>query len=326
MNDLKRDYGFGGRLTEEFPSQILVDATEVCNLSCIHCPHPVFKKSEHYDGRSLELELNNKMVDEVAKYGKGKTLYIRYASNGEPLTHKNIFEMMGYATQNSGAMVTLTTNGKIMNEGRVEKIIQLGVNVVDISIDAFLPETYSKIRVGGELEKTNANVLNLIKRSKETGSKTKVVVSYVEQPLNKNESDDFQKYWKDSGADYVVVRRLHSCSGAKPELAHEKRQNNEKIERRPCLYPWERIVINARGDLAFCPSDWVHGSYITDYRNTTIFETWNGEFYRKLREAHLTNNYAKHKFCGQCPDWESTRWPTQGRSYADMVEDFKETE
>jgi DNA-directed RNA polymerase subunit beta len=48
------------------------------------------------------------------------------------------------------------------------------------------------------------------------------------------------------------------------------------------------------------------------------------EFYRRLREAHLTNQYANHKFCGQCPDWASTRWPHQGRSYADMVQEFIE--
>jgi len=81
-------------------------------------------------------------------------------------------------------------------------------------------------------------------------------------------------------------------------------------------------VVNARGDLAFCPSDWVHGSSVADYRQTTIHKTWQGEFYQALRAAHLINDYAKHPFCDACPDWESTRWPHQGRSYADMVEEF----
>ena len=51
---------------------------------------------------------------------------------------------------------------------------------------------------------------------------------------------------------------------------------------------------------------------------------WQGEFMQKLREAHLKNMYEKHKFCGQCPDWKQTRWPGEGRSYADMMEEFKE--
>lgn len=319
-------YGFYDRLKAEFPSQLLVDATEICNLACGHCPHPQFKVSEHYAGRSLEPYLNAKLVDEVRRHGQGHTTYIRYASNGEPLTHRSIFEMLDYAVRHSGVMVTLTTNGKTLDEGKVERLLAIGVDVVDISIDAFLPDTYARVRAGGNLNVTRGNVLNLISRSRERSAKTKVVVSYVEQPLNTNETADFERYWKDAGADHVVIRRLHSCSGAKLELAEERRRSAEGQTRRPCLYPWERIVLNARGELGFCPSDWVHGSIIADYRHTTIHETWHGEFYKRLRQAHLTNDYSRHKFCGQCPDWQSTRWPGEGRSYANMIEEFKETE
>lgn len=321
------NYGFYGRLKSEFPSQLLVDATEICNLACIHCPHPTFKKSEHYDGRSVSLELNAKLVDEVRQHGQGQTLYIRYASNGEPLTHPQIYEMLEYAKRHSGVMVTLTTNGKLMVEQRIERLLDAGVDVIDISLDAFSPEVYAQVRVGGNLLVTRANVLRLIASIRERKASTKVVVSYVEQPLNRHETDSFERFWKDAGAHYVVVRRLHSCSGAKSDLAVERRAENEAAgQRRPCLYPWERIVLNARGDLSFCPSDWVHGSFITDYRTTTIKEVWQGEFYRKLREAHLTNNYSCHGFCGQCPDWKSTRWPEEGRSYANMMEEFKALE
>ena len=58
---------------------------------------------------------------------------------------------------------------------------------------------------------------------------------------------------------------------------------------------------------------------LADYRSTTIRETWQGLQYRRLRQAHLTNDFAGHDFCGQCPDWEATRWPGEGRSYADLV-------
>ncbi len=320
-------YGFYDRLKAEFPSQLLVDATEICNLACVHCPHPTFKKSEHYEGRSVSPELNAKLVDEVRDHGKGNTLYIRYASNGEPLTHPHIYEMMGYAKRHSGALVTLTTNGKLMTEPRIEQILSAGVDVVDISLDAFSPEVYAKVRVGGHLPLTRANVIKLIEQIRQNHLSTKVVVSYVEQPANQHESEAFRKFWETAGANYVVIRRLHSCSGAKEGLAAERREENEASgARRACLYPWERIVLNARGDLAFCPSDWVHGSVIADYRTTTIKEVWQGEFYRKLREAHLSNDYSCHGFCGQCPDWKSTRWPDEGRSYANMIEEFKALE
>ena len=119
---MKNDvYDFYGRLNKNFPSQILIDSTEVCNLACIHCPHPDFKKSKNYDARFIDPLLNKKLIDEVKKHGKGITQYIRYASNGEPLIHPNAFDMLDYAVENSGTLVTLTTNGTILNEKRILK-------------------------------------------------------------------------------------------------------------------------------------------------------------------------------------------------------------
>lgn len=320
------EYGFRDRLKAEFPSQVIVDVTEVCNLACVHCPHPEFKKSEHYDARYLEPALNAKMVDEVRDHGRGYTQYIRYTSEGEPLIHPRGYEMIEYAARNSGVYVTLTTNGTIMNEKRTRKLLDSGVHMIDISIDALEPETYARIRVNGNLEVTRTNVLNLIRWIKQAGLSTKVVVSFVEQPQNKSEAQGFEEFWKSEGADYVVIRRLHSAAGAVINVADIMRTHQAKAKRRPCVYPWERVVLNPRGHLSFCPADWTHESTITDYRHTTILDTWNGEFYNALRKAHLTNNFAAHGFCGQCPDWQATRWPGEGRAYADMVDEFIKAE
>lgn len=319
-------FGFYDRLKAEFPSQIIVDVTEICNLACIHCPHPQFKQSEHYSASQLTPELNVKMVEEVRQHGRDATQYIRYTSEGEPLTNPNLYEMLNHAVLQSGVTVTLTTNGTLLDDKRVEKLLETGVNLIDISIDAFTPETYAKIRVHGNLNITRSNVLNLIQKATKSYPKTKVVVSYVEQPLNINETKDFETFWQDNGAAYVVIRRLHSAAGANAEIAEAMHQGQEAVKRRPCLYPWERIVLNPRGFLAFCPADWTHGSSIVDYRTTTIKEVWQGKFYQQLREAHLCNNFANHEFCGNCPDWQSTLWPDEGRSYANMVQEFKERE
>ena len=315
-------YGFGGRLSTAFPSQVLMDITEICNLECVHCPHPQFKASPQYAARHLDPDLNAKMVEEVRTHGRGLTQYIRYASNGEPLVHPQAYDMLEEAVRYSGAFVTLTTNGTIMNEKRTTRLLAAGVHMIDVSIDAFRPETYARIRRNGKLHVTRENVLRLIGWVRDAGTTTKVVVSFVEQAENSAEIADFKRFWTDHGADSVVIRRQHSCSGAMVDLADLRRGLVSTHTRKPCLYPWERIVVTAAGDLAFCPSDWVHGSRLADYRATTIRETWQGHTYLRLRTAHLTNDYTAHAFCGQCPDWQATRWPGEGRSYADMVGEF----
>lgn len=315
-------YGFYDRLTPGFPSQVLVDVTEVCNLACIHCPHPTFKKSKYYAARYLEPDLNAKLVDEVRDEGHGRTQYIRYTSEGEPLIHPKGYEMIEYAVRNSGVYVTITTNGTIMNEKRTQRLLDAGVHMIDISIDAHRPETYAQIRINGDLEVTRGNVLRLLKWVREAGSRTKVVVSFVEQPQNSAERDDFKKFWEDAGADYVVIRKLHSAAGAVEENAKVIWLSLKGQARRPCVYPWERIGLNPRGFLSFCPADWTHGSTLVDFRTNTIKDTWTGPLYQALRQAHTNNDYSGHHFCGQCPDWSLTTWPGKGRAYADMVEEL----
>ncbi len=317
------NYDFGGRLTAEFPSQVIVDATEVCNLACVHCPHPAFKKSEHYSGRQLDPDLNARLVDEVRERGQGFTQYIRYTGEGEPLIHPRGYQMVEYAARRSGVFVTLTTNGTIMNEKRTRQLLDSGVHLIDISLDALSPEVYARIRVGGDLTVTRANVLRLIEWVRSANAPTKVVVSFIEQPSNLHEAAEFERFWRDSGAADVVIRRLHSAAGAVIPIADVLRGQPSNAGRYPCLYPWERITLNPRGELVFCPQDWVHGAVIADYRETTIYDMWRGPFYAGLRHAHQANAFDGHPFCGQCPDWQGTRWPGEGRSYADMVADLR---
>lgn len=318
-------YGFGHGLSAAFPSQIIIDATELCNLSCTHCPHPDFKRSSHYAGRSLSVELSAKAVGEVAAAGRGHVQYVRFASDGEPLLHRSIFVMLDDAVRRSGTFVSLTTNGTLLTAPRVEALLATGVNLVDISIDAYSAETYARVRVRGDLHVTRANVERLIRRARESGAATRIAVSYIEQPDNVHETEDFRRFWTDAGAHSVAIRRLHSASGAVIRVAEVMRRQAASTERRPCVYPWERVVLTPRGTLAFCPSDWTGGSSLVDYGTTTIAELWRSERYAALRQAHLTGDYGGHAFCGQCPDWQETRWPGQGDTYATLVRTLKET-
>jgi MoaA/NifB/PqqE/SkfB family radical SAM enzyme len=230
--------------------------------------------------------------------------------------------MLDYAVRRSGVFVTLTTNGTTMNEKRIRKLLESGLHLVDVSIDAVEEATYAAVRVNGRLPVTRENVRSLIRMKRETGAATSIAVSFVEQERNRGEAEPFERFWRAEGADRVVIRRLHSAAGGVPVIAHMMKREQGAAPRHPCLYPWERILLNPKGALAFCPQDWTHGSALADYRETTIRELWQGDLYRELRQAHLDDDFRRHAFCGQCPDWRQTRWPWQGRSYADMVEEL----
>lgn len=307
-------YGFQKHLSADFPSQIVVDTTERCNLACIHCPHADLTAKGLLGNVFLDVDLHNKMVDEVAADGRGICRYLRYTGQGETMMHPRIFEMLEYAVDHAGTAINVTTNGTILGETQAGRLLDAGVHVIDISIDAFTEATYVLIRRKGKLEKTRGNVLRLLELKQRGGYGTSVVVSFVEQLQNHEEAEAFECFWRDAGADYVVIRRQHSAGGAKRELI------SAPLLRYPCLYPWERITLGPNGLLHYCPQDWVHGSEIVGFRTATIKEVWQGEVMRALREAHLANDFRRHPFCGQCPDWSTTRWPDKGRSYTDLMQ------
>lgn len=311
-------YDFYGRLKKEFPSQIIVDVNNKCNLSCVHCPQS--NKADFEKHNYLDVSLNMKMVDEVRNYGKDFTQHIRYTANGEPFLHPNLIEMINEATTNSNTFVSVTTNGTLLNEDKIVELLDTGVNLIDISIDAYYEETYKKIRINGLHNVVNQNVKKLLKYNNLNKKQTKIIVSFVEQEINKDEVELFKNYWETQGVDNVVIRRLHTAAGYQNTLTPIGLNNKM---RRPCVYPWERIILNSEGFLQYCPNCFDNSTNIIDYKKTTIHEIWKSNFYDKLRKGHINNKFDNGDFCKKCPDWQQTRWPNDGRGYGDLINDFR---
>ncbi|MDP9127550.1 MAG: radical SAM protein [Pseudomonadota bacterium] len=315
---------FGGYLSGAFPSQLNVDVTEFCNLACVHCPYVSVTKPKGRERKNLSAVLHAKLVHEVATEGKEICRFVRYTGEGEPLLHPHIMTFLA-EMRRTGVTTALTTNGLLLTEGRCHDLLETGVNVVDISLDAFKPETYAKIRVGGELEIAREGILRLFHMGRDRGSEIKIMVSFIRQAMNEGEADDFMAFWKGQGLHNVFVRNLHSCAGLMTDVS-ALLWKAAPTPRKPCLYPWERLLLKPDGMIAFCPADWEHGTAIDSFAEKTIKELWQGDFMRSVREAHTTNDYSAHPFCGKCPDWSLTLWPTEGRTYATAMHEVEKSQ
>src|SRR5262245_66249096 len=69
---------------------------------------------------------------------------------------------------------------------------------------------------------------------------------FVEQERNRGEAEPFERFWRAEGVDRVVIRRLHSAAGGVPVIAHMMKREQGAAPRYPCLYPWERILLNPK--------------------------------------------------------------------------------
>jgi MoaA/NifB/PqqE/SkfB family radical SAM enzyme len=130
---------FGGYLSAEFPSQIVVDVTQFCNLACTHCPYESVTKPKGKERKNLNPSLHAKLVHEVGTDGVGLCKFVRYSGDGEPLLNPHLMEFLS-AMHGASVTTTLTTNGLLLTDERCRELIETGVDVVDISLDPRKPQ------------------------------------------------------------------------------------------------------------------------------------------------------------------------------------------
>jgi len=159
-----------GRHSKDLPSHLLQfsadkkpvvvwNVTRRCNLRCVHC----YSQSEDrgYSGE-LSLDEGKSLIDDLAGFGSPVILF----SGGEPLIRPDILDLITYATQ-QGRRAVLSTNGTLITPALAEKLKDIGLSYVGISLDG-LKETHDAFR---GFSGTFARVMAAIKNCQDVGLK-----------------------------------------------------------------------------------------------------------------------------------------------------------
>ncbi len=297
---MKDQYGFVKKEDANFPPVVIVNVTNVCNLACVHCAHPVIKKRADYKPMFMSETVFEKVAKEVSQ---NKITVMRIASDGEALIHPRFFDFIKIAKSYKIYPVNLTTNASFMDEKACQKILDSGIDVVDVSIDALNEATYKVIRVGGDLKQVMKNTLTLIEMRNKIKSPLKIFVSFVRQKLNEHEVDAFVKFWQPK-VDFVLMRNYCNEVG----LVQNNGLEEEVPERWPCTQFWKRVTINFKGELRFCVEDWLNKTVVDNIMNRSIKDMWQGKEYERFRQNHLQGRYGEQPLCGPCTDWKAAPW------------------
>ncbi len=107
---------------------VFVEMTNKCNFRCNFCP--IEKKSR--PSGEIEFELFCRIVDEIRE--KKISDRIGFHVMGEPLLHPKIAEAVAYA-KGHGLATGLTTNGALLRENMVHRLIESGLDSISISLE-----------------------------------------------------------------------------------------------------------------------------------------------------------------------------------------------
>jgi Fe-coproporphyrin III synthase len=131
---------------------IVWNITRNCNLKCVHCYND---SGGGKASNELTTEQGKAVIDDLARFGAPSILF----SGGEPLMREDILELLRYAND-LGLRTVISTNGTLIGTAAAEKIKNLGVSYVGISLDGMGPINDKFRGVDGAFDRAVAGIRN----------------------------------------------------------------------------------------------------------------------------------------------------------------------
>lgn len=157
-----------------------------CNLSCSYC---VAKSTPRTPDLAISKEIVERIVDEATELGFQEIFF----TGGEPFIHKDIFNMLAYASKR--IKTTVLTNAMLFQGQRLEQFLAIGPNnlTVQVSLDGGRPEHHDAYRGDGTWSKTEQGI-RLVQRHG-----FHVRLSTTETPANSSFLDEVCAFHKTLG-------------------------------------------------------------------------------------------------------------------------------
>ncbi len=257
------------------------------------CPYVnVYKKISH---GKIDLGLYHKIVDECAHF---KVKQFKPFLMNEPLLDQRLPSLITYARKTlPNAIIGFSTNGQLL-EGKMAKgLLHSGVNEIWVNFNGSKKETYEKIMRGLSFERVIKNLLLFKEQVVRNKLDIKIFISTVEISLVIGEIQESIAFWKKHGIP-VVTTPLNNRGG---NLKSSRIKTLMKTRgHRICDRPFYKIYILYNGDVILCSSDWEREIIIGNVAESGIYEVWNGEKQKRVREALLNKDLKKLPLCQKC--------------------------
>ena len=269
----------------DFPLSLNIELTNACNLRCAMCPREKSSRKVGY----MDFELFKKIIDEC----KGRRVRkIHLHKDGESLLHPTLPEFVKYAKDaNAAEMLSLTTNGTLLNQELAGKLIEAGLDEVSISIDAVNPDTYKKIKGRPMYEIVERNCANLVRMNK---TFPHISVRFIRMRENENEEQEFYGKW--ASVTQVMSSHYWDWGGSVEDMSVDGLKTLEL----PCEKLWRSMAVNWDGRVSICHVDWDCKGIIGNLSEESLYEIWHGPELRKVREIHLDLKAHTLPVCANC--------------------------
>lgn len=293
------------------PIKLDIENVSRCNFRCTMCAVSEWKKGKR--ARDMCFHEFQRLIDE--QHG---LVEIKLNGLGEALMQgEEYFAMIRYA-RSKRIWVRMTTNASLLHvRNNYRKLVDTGVNEIDISVDGADKATFEAIRVQGDFEQVtqNCKLLNGHLRSK---NMTRTKMWTLVQEGNYRRLDEHVALAKDLGFKHLVFSlNLHGWGDPKLEAKNKSVTVDYKLSQE---WLWSLVEQGAKDGVRvsfwrvmdkfdaehLCPWPFERAVVTSDLRTTPccmignpdkfeigrgsgkgFTELWGGEDYVRFRQLHL---------------------------------------
>jgi len=179
------------------PVAVEIDPANACNLKCPWCFYDKVRQTHK------EIMPREQMENLIQDLIHNDINSITFTGGGEPLVNTNTVDMIEiYGNEIDMAMVT---NGVLINKNNV-KILVKNLKYIRISLDAFEPDTYKKMKGVDKLQTVLKNIMLLVKTRDKLNPEMQIGIAFIIHKDNWTEVHLATKAMKKMGVDYITIR------------------------------------------------------------------------------------------------------------------------
>ena len=286
------------------PFIINVDPSDTCNFQCKFCPtgdRELIKKTPGRNHGIMNFELYKKIIDDICEFEKPIKV-LRLYKDGEPLLNPRLADMIRYAKEKRCAeRIDTTTNASLLNPQKNIKIIEAGLDRINISIEGVNSNQYweiSKSRI--DFEKLVENIRHLY----ENKNQCEIIVKINGDVVSDEDKNRFYEIFGDI-ADGVYIEHIMSCW---PEFELRGVEVNKEFgiygqkikEVQVCPYIFYSFSINSDGSVSICFLDWSRKLVIGNVKNESVKDIWIGQRLKEYQIMFLMKKRKSHLVCRNC--------------------------
>lgn len=302
---LNRDYR--RKFITLYPTSINLELTNKCNLKCWICPH----ENLNMKLKEMDFELFKWIISDLKEFPS--ISQICPVGLGEPFLYslwKNAFRYI--KKKNPAIPLRIVTNGVLVNESVssvLNTILGKGDEIL-FSLNVWRKDDYKKLMGSDKFDVVKNNIIGLVKERERTGKDYTIQAQLIITKETKQYRKDFEKFWLQyltKQNDGPVFRELENWGG---KIDTTDKTTKVYPKRYPCLSLWSVAMVDCNGNVFPCCealSEREKSALVLgNVKDTPLFDLYQSEKYKHLRELHLTKNWDKIEECRYCDFWTSS--------------------